>query len=128
MTLNLKNLKQLANILGRGLVGESAPSIAAGIFVELFHQQRVSFISITKLIQSDTLLWEKVEERHQNMFRKLAGRIGDIQWLNSEWAINTLRPEFPGIASLFLNDETAYQWLEKNLEEIRQQCKKSGTD
>lgn len=117
--MDLQLLKQYADVLTKGIVIEAAPKMAAGALVRLFQAKKIDRAMVRELIRSDASLWGKVGENHRNMLRELARRVGDLSWITPGWAIESLRRDFPGIASLFLNDEPALTWLTAQLEELK---------
>lgn len=116
---SLKNIRKYAEILSRGVVRELAPEMAGGFLVEWFHHKKIDVAKISSYVAQDTSLWEKVSPKDQDTFRWLAQRVGNLNWITAERVINTIKGDFPGVASLFLGDQVAYSWLERQVEELK---------
>ena len=115
--------KQYGNILFKGGLIEAAPSIAAGMLVELLKKQQVDVEKASKWVQGNTIIWKLLEPKQQAMLKKLSIRVGNIDWLDINWAINALRGELPALASLFLGWKKANNWLRRQIEIIRAEVK-----
>lgn len=121
MALNLPDLKQYAGLLSKGLIIEMAPEIAKGILVEMFKAKKTSVKSASAWVQSNTSLWKTLESDEQEMFKNLAERAGNIDWLDTGWIIDAVKGDFPAVASLFLGWRKAGNWLKRQVEIIKKE-------
>ncbi|GAI91651.1 unnamed protein product [marine sediment metagenome] len=121
MTLNLPDLKKYAGLFSKGLVIELAPEIAKGLLVEIFKAKRVSVKGASDWVQSNTSLWKTLELDEQALFKDLAERAGNIDWLDADWVIEAIKSDLPALASLFLGWRKANNWLKRQIEIIRKE-------
>ena len=113
--------KNLGNILLKGGLIEIAPGIAGGMLVEMLKAKGVNVRKASSWVQKNTSLWDTLEPEYQVMLKDLAGKVGDINWLDTDWVIDSLRKDLPAIASLFLGWKKANNWLKRQVEIIRKE-------
>ena len=123
----MPGLKKYGGILGRGVTATFAPSILKGALAELFRIRRVDTKKVTEWVLANNSLWDSLEPERKRQFKHLASKLGDVDFITTEWAIDSLRSDFPGVASLFLGWPKAHNWLERQLDEIKKQAEQSGT-
>jgi len=121
MAIELPDLKKYAGLFSKGLVIEMAPEIAKGILVEMFKAKKTSVKSASDWVQSNTSLWKTLDQDEQALFKDLAERVGNIDWLNADWVIEAIKNDFPAVASLFLGWTKANNWLKRQVEIIRKE-------
>lgn len=113
------------NNLGHSLVNvvasEAAPFVFKGYIIEFFKSKKLDVKTVCQLVENNTSLWALMDNRGQEKVRNLVRRLGNIDWLTSEYLINAVKGEFPRIASLFLGWRKAHNWLERQMEEIKKQ-------
>ena len=114
-------LKEWGGLLSQGLVIKLAPEIAKGMIVEIFKEKRVSVKSADDWVQHNTNLWKTFDSDEQEMFKNLAEKIGNIDWLDADWVIVAIKNDFPAVASLFLGWKKANNWLKRQVEIIRKE-------
>jgi len=119
MDLNLGALKRYASAAGMGLMKEMAPRIAGGFINELFHQWHVDVARITKDVQDNRSLWGEMESDQRRQIGGLAKRVGNLDFITSEFLIDSIKKDFPGVASLFLNWPEAAEWLAKQIDDLK---------
>lgn len=117
------DVKKLGTFLGKGLVSEFAPDILSGTLVELFRAKRVNVAKATEWVQANNSLWDSLEPKHQGQLKRLAQKLGNLDFVTTEWAIDSLRSDFPALASLFLGWKRGYNWLQRQLEVIKKRIK-----
>jgi hypothetical protein len=76
---------------------------------------------INDWITNDRSLWDAIEPKYKTMLLDTAKRMGRLDWMTPEWFINAVRQDLPVIASLFLGDEQASAWLDREVAKIRQE-------
>ena len=121
MGLELPEIKKYAGIFSQGLIIKMAPEIAKGILVEMFRAKKVTVKSASDWVQANTSLWKTFEPAEQAMMKKLAGRVGNIDWLDAPWVIEAIKGDFPAVASLFLGWKKGNNWLKRQVEIIRKE-------
>lgn len=117
------DLKKLAPLLGRGIVSNFSPDIIKGMLIELFRSKKVSVAEATKWVEGNISLWGSLKPEHQSQLIRMVQKVGDISWVNADWAIKSLKDDFPTLASLFLGWRKAHNWLERQLDEIKTQVR-----
>lgn len=115
----LEELMKLGNLFGKGIISQFAPDILRGAIVELFRAEKLDVRKTTAWVEDNRNLWDGLGEERQEQFERLARKIGSIDWLNADWAINALREEHPAVASLFLGWKKSHNWLERQMEMIK---------
>ena len=121
MSLNLDALKKSASAVGIGLLKGMAPRIASGFINEQFHQWHVDVAKITQDVQNNRSLWGEMEPDQRRQIDDLAKRVGNLDFITPEFLINSIKKDFPGVASLFLNWSEAAEWLARQIEDLKEQ-------
>lgn len=121
METKLPEIKRYAGVLGKGFLIELAPQIAAGILVEMFKAKHVSVKSASDWVQNNTSLWKTLEPDEQGMLKNLVERVGNVEWLDTDWIISAIKGDFPAVASLFLGWKKANTWLKRQVEIIKKE-------
>ena len=117
-------LRKYGGVFGKGIVATIAPEIAKGAFIELLRIKKVNVKKATEWVQNNTSLWDALEPEYQERFKELASKIGDVNFLTYDWAIESIRGDFPAVASLFLGWKKANNWLGRQIEQIKQEVMK----
>lgn len=115
-----ESIKQLSGILRKGIVAEMAPQIAQGVLIELLKAKKVDVKKATQWVQDNTELWKDLEPHHKERLKQLAQKVGKVDWMNTNWAIDAMRNEMPAVASLFLGWKKANNWLGRQVEIIKE--------
>lgn len=102
-----------------GLADIAAPGILKGVMIE--HLSGVSVKEMSSWIMENRGLLDQVPQATRLKLRKLAGKIGRLEWLTADWAINAVRKEHPALASLFLGWPEARAWLEEQAQMIKKE-------
>lgn len=111
------NLAKIADIFGRGFIPELAPSIIRGLLIE--NLQKVDMKELYRWIETDVSLWSKIDPKYHDDIKKVAPKLGNINWFTLEWLQEGLRKKLPKLCSLFMGDEDARRWLESQIEDIK---------
>ena len=112
-------LKQYGSLLGKGLMLEMAPGIAAGLINELFHQWNIDVAKITQDVQHNRSLWDAMAPDQRKELNNLAAKIGNLDFFTPSFIIDSIKNDFPGVASLLINWEPGMKWLTEQLEDIK---------
>ena len=105
---------------GKGLIVQLVPGMAAGLIVELFSEWKVDVASITRDVQNHRSLWVDLKEEHKQQLAQVARQVGSLDFLTSDFVINSIKKDFPTVASLFLNWNMAGQWLDRQMNELKE--------
>ena len=116
-----KQLGKYGQFLGKGLIGELAPSITKGVLVEVLKASEVDRRKATGWVENDVRLWDVLEPGHQKALRDLAQKVGNMEWVTAEWFIQAIKGDFPSVASLFLGWRKGRNWLERQIEIIKKE-------
>lgn len=122
MNLNLGALKRYAGATGMGLLKEMVPGIAGGYINELFHQWHVDVAKITQDVQNNRSLWDELTPDKRKELNVLAQKAGNLDFITPEFLINSIKKDFPGVASLFLNWPEAAEWLARQIDDLKTQA------
>ena len=117
----MSNILKYGKVLGKGVTATFAPSILKGALVELFRIRRVNVKKATEWVIANSSLWDSLEPERKRQFKQLAGKLGDVSWITAEWAIDSLREEYPAVASLFLGWEKGANWLARQIAAIKKE-------
>lgn len=114
-------IKQMAGPTMRGLTSQLAPQITRGLLIE--YLGKVKIADIIDYVEKDIPLWGKLDIANKNKAKKTIASLTQdhVEWFTSEWAIDAIRKELPRVASLFLGDVKARNWLDRQIVDIKQQ-------
>lgn len=112
---------------GKGLLAEAAPSFASGVIIELFHQWDVTVTKVTEDVQRDRSLWADIEPDDRKQLAVFARQLGSLDFITPELIIESIKEEFPAVASLFLNWPEAGQWLIRQVEQLKKEVTAQST-
>lgn len=112
--------KEWGGILGKGLVAELAPDVAKGALVEILKEKGVNVKKATEWVTNNVSLWDKLEFEEQESFRDLAQKVGRVDWITTNWIIDAIKHDLPSVASLFLGWKKGANWLERQVEIIKE--------
>jgi len=113
------NIKGFRSLLERGLIAEFGPEIIKGYLVELFQSRHIGVKEATEWIEQNKSIWNSLKPEQQAQLNKVSGKLGNINYINADWAIDAFRKDLPALASLFLGWKKAHNWLERQLDEIK---------
>jgi hypothetical protein len=111
------DIKKISGFLLRGFLPELTPSIVRGLLIE--HLQKVDIKELSRWIDEDVSLWDKIAPEYHEDIKRFVSGLGDIGWFNYEWLEEGLRKDLPILCSLFMGDESARNWLEMQLDDIK---------
>lgn len=116
---DLDSIKQRLTPFGKGLMLQFVPGMAAGAITEMFHKWHVDVAMITQYVQSNQSLWAEMEPEKKRQLGVLAQKVGNLNFITPEFLINSIKKDFPGVASLFLNWPEAAEWLTRQIDELK---------
>ncbi len=122
----MPNILKYSRVLGKGVAATFGPSIMKGALVELFKRRGVDVKKATLWIETNKSLWDSFDPERKRQFRHLAAKVGDMSWFTTDWAIDSLREEYPAVASLFLGWKKGANWLARQIEIIKQELQGGG--
>lgn len=120
----MPSIMELGRGLGKGVVATFAPAVVKGALVELFRIRKVDVKKATEWVLANKSLWDSFEPERKRQFKRLADKVGDVNWMSVDWAIDALRGDFPAVASLFLGWRKGRNWLARQMEEIKEELQR----
>lgn len=119
----MTSLRKYMPGITQGLIDFFAPGVAQGALVEILKHSKVTVEVINEWVQGNRSLWKQIRPEDRANLKEMAGRVSNVSWISSEWAINAVRQEMPAIASLFLGWPKARRWLDRQIEELKRELK-----
>jgi len=119
--LNLAKIKEMAGIFGKGMLLHMAPSLTGGVINDYFHEWKVDEVGIAAAVKNNRCLWEKLTDDQWEHLSQAAETIGGLDFLTPELVIDSIKKDFPGVASQFVNWPAAGEWLGHQLDLMRQE-------
>ena len=112
---------QIGSLAKRGLIAEFAPNIVKGALAEFFEAKNMSVAKATKWVEGNVSLWKNLEPGNQEQLKNMARNVGDISWFTAPWVVEAIREGNPALASLFMGWTKARNWLERQIEMVKQE-------
>jgi hypothetical protein len=103
-----------------GLTSTFAPSIFKGMMTEYI--VLIDIRELTSYINKNVSLWDLIPKEHQEQILAYAPRVDDWSFLTVDWLIESFTEEHPALASLFLGWRKGRNWLERQIQEIKQKA------
>jgi len=91
-----------------------------GVFVNFLKKQMVSVDLVARWVRQNQCLWSLFREQDKEIGRKFVSALGGTDWFTADWVITAIADEFSGVASLIVNWPAARQWLERQVEDMKQ--------
>jgi len=121
------NFKKYGGLFAKGIMAEMAPGVIGGALVELLRDRKVDVQKVTEWVEKNVSLWDALSEEHQGNLHDAIQKVGSIEnidWLTPDWVINSIRHDFPAVASLFVGWQKASNWLRRQTEIIKEGASK----
>lgn len=115
----LNRIKSYGKTFGKGLMLEVVPGMASGAINQLFHQWKVDVDRIGNDVQNDRSLLADMSPETKKQLATVAQKVGNMDFITPEFLISSIKKDFPGVASLFLNWPEAAEWLDKQINELK---------
>jgi hypothetical protein len=112
-------LKPYASILGKGLLLQMAPGIAAGIINELFHQWNIDVARINQDVQQNRSLWDVMDPKYREQLKTVGSAIGTLDFITPDFIAQSIKEDFPAVATLLLGSPEALEWLTRQINELK---------
>jgi hypothetical protein len=116
------NAKALGSSLFTGLAIQYMPNVLKGFMAEyLCHVSVKEFVAFVK---KDENLWEKLPIGYKDALMEYGPKLGDLEWFNADWIMESGRAHSPGLYSLVLGWPEGRQWLQRQVEDIKKAIRK----
>ncbi len=117
----LDTLKQYAGIFGKGLLLQIATGVAEGFINKLFHEWKVDADKVKQDVLNSKSLLDEMKPEQLMQLKTLKQRVGSLDFITPDLVIKSIKDDFPGTASLFINWEPAMKWLTEQIEDLKKQ-------
>jgi hypothetical protein len=117
----LDRMKEKMEPFGKGLLAEALPDFAGGVIVELFHQWKITDAKIREDVKCNRSLWPDIGLDDQNRLALIQRQVGNLDFITPELIIDSIKEDFPVVASLFINWPEANEWLTRQIEELKRE-------
>ena len=108
----------LFKVLTSGAMIVGAKPIIEGAFSEWV--KTITIAQAEVWITQDRSLWDELDPGWKETMINYGGRMGDLKFFTTEWALGIARQNNKGLTSLFLNWPEAMAWLDKNIHDLRE--------
>ena len=112
-------VKEIATPFFMGLGQQFAPDIIKGFLIKYLSDIPVK--TICTYVEKKESLLSMVPPGNLDEIKAMAARVKDWSFLTSDWLIEAVREDIPATASLFLNWKKGRNWLDKQVEIIKQE-------
>lgn len=114
------NSLAFAQGLFKGFAASSAPGIVKGMLSEWLKTSNIDFKTVNLAVKTQMRLWPLLPSSYYPGIHNILKVTGNLDWLTADWLIDVAREAHPPMASLFLGDDKAHDWLVAQVED----CKK----
>lgn len=129
MNTTLDSFSGLGKFAVRGIINVSAPSIVKGFLVEILHQdgfykgrkRKIDVKLLTELVNENAGLWDLFPPQLCIKTKNVMAQVDNKDWFTAVWVIEAIKGDHPVLASLFLGWRKAFNWLERQIEEIKRE-------
>ena len=104
-----------------GLMAQNAPRIIKGFMCK--YLSAIQFDDMIKWVQCNRNLWDELPDQYKLTLKDYGPKLGDLEWFNSAWLIQTARESAPALASLFLGWDEGKEWLDRQIIIIKSNIK-----
>jgi hypothetical protein len=111
------NMKDLGSSLVTGSLIQLMPGILKGAMGE--YLGRITLKEFVSFVQKDENLWDKLPGNYQDTLLEYGPKLGSLDWLTVDWAMESGRRPAPVIYSLLVGWPEGRAWLEKQINEIK---------
>jgi hypothetical protein len=113
------NLTNVGSTIINGALINYGPSVLKGVMKEYLGM--IVFSEMVDWVNKDRNLWDELPDNYKKILKTYGVRLGKLEWLNVEWIIEAGQTSNPGIASLFIGWEEGREWLNRQLENMKEQ-------
>lgn len=115
-------LMKYVNMMGKGVTAVLAPTVMGGMLVEIFRKKNVTTDVAIGWVKEDKSLWEIFGPEYQRQCRHAVAKLGTLDWMTADWAINAFREGEPALCSLFLGWKKGFNWMARQIDTIKNEC------
>lgn len=115
----LDNFRESLKPIGKAMGTQMAPGIAQGFINRLFHQWGIDKTKVLSDVQNNQSLLNRVTQEELDSLKSVSDIMGGLDFITVELVIDSIREDFPLVASLFLGWPEANDWLARQLEDLK---------
>lgn len=123
MTEWLDKVKPYAGILGKGLLLQFAPGIVGGAINELFHHWKMDVARVNQDVQCNRSLWDDMTLNQQKQLKSMGSTIGSLDFITPDFIAQSIKEDFPAVATLLLGSPEALEWLTRQIEDLKRHAR-----
>ena len=113
------DIKETLSFLGKSLVTGMAPKIAGGLVNKLFHEWKIDVAQVTTAVNTNESLLGRLNESQVEQLQDVAALMDNLDFITVEWIVDSIKKDFPAIASLILNWPEARDWVSGQVEALK---------
>lgn len=117
-------IKEYGGFMKNGILLRAAPKIVQGMLVKILKERQTDTKMATGWVLDNTSLWDSFSIEHQEAFRNLFRQVKNVDWITFEWIIDAIKADFPAVASLFLGWRKGNNWLQRQVDIIKEEISK----
>jgi hypothetical protein len=115
----MNRLKGYGSMLGKGLLLQMAPGVAKGVIRELFTQYQVTVEKVVDDVKNNRPLLDNIGEEQLKNLKGAGSALGNLDFIDAKFVIDSIKDDFPAVASLFLSWTDANQWLLRQINALK---------
>jgi hypothetical protein len=115
----MNRLKGYGSMLGKGLLLQMAPGVAKGVIKELFTQYQVTVGKVVDDVKNNRPLLDNIGEEQLKNLKGAGSALGNLDFIDAKFVIDSIKDDFPAVASLFLSWTDANQWLLRQINALK---------
>lgn len=104
-----------------GVLVNYAPRMLKGAMKQYLGS--IKFEDMVAWVEANRNLWKELPDNYKKTFIDYGPRLGKMEWFTCEWVIESGKESAPSLASLFLGWTEGKQWLECQVNDIKQHIK-----
>jgi hypothetical protein len=115
----LDKLKEWVGMFGHGMVTQYAPRVAGGAINKACHDWKLDVAKITEYVNHDESLWKGLTQDDWQQMASVTEVVGNLDFVTADLLIDSIKKDFPKVASLLINWPEATVWLEKQISDLK---------
>ena len=112
-------IQRLLEITLKGFTLNNLPAICKGFLNESLTRNVVTVETVLEMVDKNQSLWKAISQEDYDRLVNIYSRVGKVDWLTADWLIEAIKEKHAAIASLFLGWRKSYNWLERQVKEIK---------
>ena len=118
------DLSKVGGMAMSGIFSVAGPQLVGGMLGEWVKTLTVPMVC--EWVSQDKHLWDNLNGEWKAKLVMWGPKLGDTKWLTAEWLVKECRNDNPAVVSLFINWDKAHQWLNCELDLLRENIYKKA--